>query len=147
MELSFSLWVVYLGRPLVFQRAEKGYQAKWQACYFEEEDNNKRKNLYMTSKVGLICLLFCVLYYMSHTVYEYGKEEVLTKEWHYIAHDYDDKIVVFESEWRYVLMDREGDTLNNNYQIVRFDELGNLTYENTGKLTVELVDPMIQSGI
>ncbi len=138
-----AIWVVFLIRPLVLQRTVQGYRAKWDACYCEEEDAEKRKNLYLNSKVGLVCLLICILYYMSHTVYEYGKEEALAKEWHYIAHDYDDRVVVFESEWRYVLMSRDGDTLNNNYQIVRFDELGNLTYENTGRLLVEAGDPGI----
>ncbi len=131
------IWGKHLFRPLIMQRTVKGYKDKWNAHYGGERQDEKSVAKNIAARIAMVCLVICGLYYTSQTMYEYGKQEVQNATWHYIAHDYGNKIIVFQSDWYYVLMTREGDTLTKNYQIIRFDELGALSYENTGMLPVE----------
>jgi hypothetical protein len=131
------IWVKHLARPLLVQRKTEGYINKWNAHYGGEKEDEKSVAKNVAARIAIVCLVICGLYYTSQTMYEYGKKEAGNATWHYIAHDYNDKVIVFQSDWYYVLMARDGDTLIKSYQVVRFDELGVLSYENTGVLHVE----------
>jgi hypothetical protein len=131
------IWVKHLMRPLIMQRHVRGFHNKWLAHYEEKPEKAGVTPRDLAARVSMVCLIICGLYYTSQTMYEYGVQEVQEAEYHYVAHDYDDKVVVFESDLYYVLMSSDGDTLSRDYQIVRFDELGSMSYEYTGVLTVE----------
>jgi len=132
------IWLKSLLGTLIKQRNIKGLRAKWKANTAAEMNEQTEKSGKSVSRlVAVICLVICALYYTSQTMFEYGQEEMLNRTSYYVAHEYDDKVVVFQSEWCYVLMENDNGTLHPNYQVVRFDELGSLSYEHTGKLAVE----------
>lgn len=129
------IWAKRLLIALITQRDKKGLRAKWLAAFDDSEDKSDAHA--KVDSIYAVCILICALYFCSQTMYYYGVDEVRDDTWHFIARDYDDSVVVFQSEWRYVVMERDGDTLKPSYQVVRFDELGTLDYVETGKLLPE----------
>ncbi len=63
---------------------------------------------------------------------EHAATTQLNREDFFIARDYDDQVVVYENEKCYVLMARDGHSLLNAYEIVRYDHIGKLDYVHTG---------------
>lgn len=132
------IWISSFVTALVKQRHVKGsFRDKWKAnTEAEASTEAKDRGKSISHQIAVICLVICALYYTSQAMFVYGEEDALDRTSYYVAHDYDDKVVVFQSEWSYILMENDNGSLQPNYQIVRFDELGSLSYEYTGKLTV-----------
>lgn len=136
-------WVEALGKTLLYGKAEKGLAAKW-AAYRKRDEAGREINRRVASGIGYVAVGIAVMYVLSGAVMEHAAQGQLTRQNYFVAKDHGDQVVVFENGTRYVLMTREGGRLLPDYEVVRYDHIGKLTYVHTGVLT--LPDVVLASG-
>ncbi len=117
----------------VKQRDVKGIRAKWCAQFPNEKGTESARAL---TTVATVCLVVCGLYYACQTMYYYGIEDTQSEEWHYLARDHDNMVVVQNAGFNYVMVEYDGDCLGHNYEFASTFDVGRLEYVNTGVLEV-----------
>lgn len=159
-------WTESVMKPLIHCRTVKGFTAKWQAFYKKEEQeeqlfeslekssdkdketpelqeqqqtlSGKIMGQRLGSLVAWIALVVAVLFVLVQTMDSKGREDALNREDFFIAKEYNDMAVVFQTDARFILMERDGSQLSSNYIVVEnnggVDSCGELRYEHTGKL-------------
>ena len=128
-------WVEALLKMFLYGKGQKGLRAKWDT-YRQKANDGKEINGRVASGIGYLAVTIAVLSVLSGAVMEHAALSQLTREDYFVATGYDNQVVVFENGTRYVLMARDGDTLQPAYQIVRYDHIGKLNYVHTGVLNL-----------
>ena len=128
-------WAEALMQILTNSKEQKGLRAKW-INNTQTVTTAKKTNERVALGIGYVAVIIAVLYVLSGAVMEHAALTELNREDFFVARDYDNKVVVFESGKVYVLMARDGSTLQPNYEVVRYDHIGKLDYVHTGVLAL-----------
>ncbi len=133
-------WGEALAKTLLYGRADHGLRAKW-ASYRHKTETAKEGNERLASGLGYIAVMIAVMSVLSGAVMEHAAIEQVNREDYFVATDYGEQVVVFQTGTCYVLMAREGSKLLPTYEIVRYDHIGKLDYVHTGVLSLPSTYP------
>ena len=132
-------WFEAFVMALILGKDQPRFRDKW-ARYLQKTEGSKAINERMASGIGMVAVIIAVMYVVSGAVTEHSAVTQLNRKDFFVARYYDDQVVVFENDTRYVLMAREGNKLQPSYEVVRYDHIGKLDYVHTGILTMPDVD-------
>ena len=149
MIIAIGLFIVYVAAnlisPLFHTKGKMPYREKWERYSKKREEiatieanaikysrfKGFRKALINLGFTASVIVLIAALYNTAGIDYAQNCEE------YYIAKDYSNQVVVYCTSEYYVLMDEIDGILQNKYQIVPAAEIGTLTLEHIGELSIE----------
>ena len=128
-------WAEVLIGMLLHGKGQTSLRAKW-AAYRKKDQNPQDASGRVALGIGYLAVIIAVMYVLSGAVIEHAANEQLSREYFFVAREYDDQVLVYENSKSYVLMARDGSQLLPSYEIVRYDHIGKLDYVHTGVLSV-----------
>ena len=126
-------WAEMVIRMMTQGKGQKGLRAKWESFQAKEVTESKGSDR-VALGIGYLAVTIAILYVLSGAVMEHAALEELQREDYFVARDYGDQVVIYETDKVYVLMARDGDALVPAYEMVRYDHIGKLDYVHTGVL-------------
>ena len=90
----------------------------------------------VNKKIQRVYLVVAMVFFLSLMFQFAGSHYAQSCTEYYIAKDYENKVVVHNTQEYYILMERDGEYLIRNYEIVPASEIGNICFEQTERLKV-----------
>lgn len=128
-------WLESVTKALVRGGKQRSFIEKWGVS--AEIEANKTDAGKTISGIAWIALAIAVMFVLSNSVMEHAVNQERARETYFMAEDYDNKLVVFQNDSQYVLMERKGDKLLPAYELVQNESIGGLHSIHTGKLTLQ----------
>ena len=129
-------WCEALIRVIINGKGERGLKAKWRAA--SDSAPERGDSVKAASAIGWFALGIAVVFVLSGSIMEHFAAQELNREWYFVAEDYDNRVVVFQNDDQYILMERSNTVLNPKYEVVHYRKIGKLSYENLGYLTLKV---------
>lgn len=136
--------VIDLIMPVIKVKGKDKYINKWRRYSDIVKENNKKeqelksKSYFAKFHSSLIdvAAYVCVFLMISNWFNIAGTESAKNTEKYYIANSYSNKIIVHYTSDYYILMEETDGILDESYLIVPAAEIGEITYLNKGKLSL-----------
>lgn len=144
--VCFSLYIMYCFiAPFVFVKDEKNYIKKWfkysvksKNFFLKEIERQKESMFYPYERIiVLLGSLLMAIILLGGSFWLSGKENAQYAKEHYVAKDYSDMVVVYQTKEVYILKEETNGVLKDEFQVVSSDDIGTLKKEKTGLLKLE----------